>query len=130
MMDLDNFKKINDKYGHMVGDIVLKHFASTLKKQLRGYDILGRIGGEEFTALLPGVSEKEAYGIAQRLRNSVAESVVHILHYSIKYTVSIGITSVVPTQYTTIEQLYRVGDQALYQAKQNGRNQVVAANLK
>jgi diguanylate cyclase (GGDEF)-like protein len=124
IMDLDHFKKINDFYGHMMGDLVLKSFASTLKKQLRGYDVLGRIGGEEFTALLPGVGEREAYGIAQRVRSSVEGTAVN---HTIKYTVSIGVSTLVPSENTTIDHLYRLGDHALYQAKQNGRNQVCAA---
>jgi diguanylate cyclase (GGDEF)-like protein len=121
---LDHFKKINDFYGHMMGDLVLKNFASTLKKQLRGYDVLGRIGGEEFTALLPGVGEREAYGIAQRVRSSVEGTAVN---HTIKYTVSIGVSTLVTNENTTIDHLYRLGDHALYQAKQNGRNQVCAA---
>lgn len=121
IMDLDHFKKINDFYGHIVGDMVIKNFAVTIKRQLRGYDILGRIGGEEFTALLPGVAEQEACGIAQRLRGSVEKNVVD---NAIKYTVSIGIATLVPDECTTIEELYERGDAALYEAKQNGRNQI------
>ncbi|HBR08126.1 MAG TPA: GGDEF domain-containing protein, partial [Clostridiales bacterium] len=105
-------------YGHIMGDMVIKSFAVTIKRQLRGYDILGRIGGEEFTALLPGVGEQEACSIAQRLRRSVENNLVN---NTIKYTVSIGITTLVPDECTTIEDLYEQGDTALYEAKQNGR---------
>lgn len=123
IMDLDHFKKINDQHGHFVGDIVLKDFAATIRAQLRQEDIFGRIGGEEFTVLLPGTSGTEAVIIAERLKSSIEKSVVNDIHY----TVSIGVVTVIPTETTTADLLYKTGDEALYIAKSKGRNRIEVA---
>ncbi|MFV0352811.1 MAG: GGDEF domain-containing protein [Oscillospiraceae bacterium] len=123
IMDLDHFKKINDQHGHFVGDIVLKDFAATISAQLRQEDIFGRIGGEEFTVLLPGTSGTEAVIIAERLKSSIEKSVVNDIHY----TVSIGVVTVIPTETTTADLLYKTGDEALYIAKSKGRNRIEVA---
>ena len=73
MLDVDRFKSVNDNFGHMIGDVVLKAVGHQLRTELRGYDLVGRLGGEEFVALLPGVDEATALSIAERLRASLAE---------------------------------------------------------
>lgn len=127
-MDLDNFKKINDLYGHYFGDMVLKDFSASIKKQLRTYDLFGRFGGEEFIVLLPGANEKEALATAERLRKTIESSTV-IAKNEIKYTVSIGLVTLIPDENTTLELLYKYSDDALYKAKGTGRNRVEVANI-
>ncbi|MBW4847818.1 MAG: GGDEF domain-containing protein [Lachnospiraceae bacterium] len=125
LIDLDNFKKINDVYGHFAGDMVLKDFAVKIKSQLRDYDLFGRIGGEEFTVLLPGTNEKEALEVAERLRRIAEKATVNVgRDHIIKYTISIGIVTVIPDEHTSINTLYKISDDALYAAKRNGRNRI------
>jgi len=125
LIDLDNFKKINDVYGHFAGDMVLKDFAVKIKGQLRVFDLFGRIGGEEFTVLLPGTNEEGALEIAERLRKSAENASVNVgSDHIIKYTISIGIVTVIPDENTSINTLYKISDDALYVAKRNGRNRI------
>lgn len=121
LIDIDDFKKINDRYGHFVGDTVLQDFARTLKKQLRDYDLFGRYGGEEFAILLPGADEKNAGEVAERLRSTVENSSVDD-SLKIKYTISIGFFSMVPDKETDIDMLYKLCDKALYLAKSHEKN--------
>jgi len=123
LMDIDDFKKVNDIYGHYIGDMVLKDFATTIKAQLRDYDLFGRYGGEEFAVLLPGADEKIAAEVAERLRKAVESSSVHG-DTEIKYTISIGAVSVGANSETTVDKLYRLSDDALYMAKTRGKNRV------
>lgn len=128
LMDLDKFKKVNDVYGHFWGDMVLKDFASTIKGQLREYDLFCRFGGEEFIVLLPGEGEKEALQVAERLRKATEDSFVNVSEDSrIKYTVSIGVVTVIPNSKTSLDTLIKLSDDALYTAKNNGRNRVELA---
>jgi len=130
LIDLDNFKKINDDYGHFVGDMILKDFASIIKMQLRDYDLFGRFGGEEFTVLLPGVNEKTALEVAERLRRVTENTSASIdRNHSIKYTISIGIVTVIPDESTSIDTLYKLSDDALYKAKGKGRNRIEIAKI-
>jgi diguanylate cyclase (GGDEF)-like protein len=130
LIDLDNFKKINDDYGHFVGDMILKDFASIIKMQLRDYDLFGRFGGEEFTVLLPGANEKTALEVAERLRRVTENTSVSIdRNHSIKYTISIGIVTVIPDESTSIDTLYKLSDDALYKAKGKGRNRIEIAKI-
>lgn len=128
LMDLDNFKIINDLYGHYYGDKVLIDFSNSIKKHLRAYDLFGRFGGEEFTVLLPGTNEKEAVEIAERLRHIIETNTV-LAKNEIKYTVSIGIVTLVPDESTTLDLLYKLSDDALYKAKRNGRNRTEIASV-
>lgn len=128
MLDLDHFKKINDAYGHLVGDKVLSEMALALHDSLREGDIAIRYGGEEFLLLLPGASEKDCNIIAERVRRIIEELVVTHISQQIKFTVSIGITSFPHCDVSSIEDLISYADKALYTAKENGRNRVIYLN--
>jgi len=124
MVDLDNFKKINDTHGHKFGDDVLKSFASISKITFREIDFIGRIGGEEFAVLLPETTRDQATDAAERLRRSVANSSIASERDSaIQFTVSIGVTSI-SSENDTLDILLNQADKALYKAKNSGRNQV------
>lgn len=122
--DLDNFKIINDTYGHQAGDQVLKRFAENCKNHLRESDVFGRIGGEEFTALLFETSLDDSKQLAERIRKSTSELSVHFDEHTIVMSVSIGVAKLNPSDQK-IDTILARADQALYQAKLNGRNQVV-----
>jgi diguanylate cyclase (GGDEF)-like protein len=126
MVDLDHFKKVNDVYGHLAGDAVLKAVAATISGQIRGYDSVGRFGGEEFVVLLPGVSESEAVAAAERIRAAVgAIEVTEDSDLISGLSVSIGV-ALYPGAGNAIEKLISAADVALYRAKNGGRNQVVS----
>ncbi len=126
MIDLDHFKKVNDTYGHEVGDHVLQHIALLLRSVLREFDILGRLGGEEFTLLLPNTDQSGAYQLAERLRGLIEEYPYHADGLLIPLTVSIGLKMIDAT-CQTLDDLMDQADTALYQAKGAGRNRVVIA---
>ncbi|WP_010238236.1 GGDEF domain-containing protein [Clostridium arbusti] len=128
LIDIDNFKTINDTYGHNIGDITLRDFADKTKEQLREYDLFGRYGGDEFAILLLGSDENDSDKIAERIRKIIEESLINE-YVTIKYTVSVGIISMIPDGKTDIAMLYKSSDNALYKAKSNGRNCVVRTNL-
>jgi len=126
MLDIDNFKKVNDAYGHKIGDLALKKLAEIFKATLRSVDIVGRIGGEEFAVLLPETDIDNALEVAERLRKNFAESAVNIgTDLSIHVTVSIGVSEL-DHDTNNLETLLHMADSALYEAKNNGRNRVVA----
>ena len=127
MLDLDYFKKCNDSYGHLVGDAVLREVAKILKKSVREIDIVGRYGGEEFSILLPETDKKGAYIVAERIRKSVEKHIIHAYDESVKMTVSMGISSFKEDGEYSEEELIEKADQALYKAKQEGRNKVCLA---
>lgn len=124
MFDLDYFKRINDSYGHAAGDQVLRHFAVLLAQTLREVDIVGRLGGEEFAALLPGADCNAAVDAAERIRTSLQGKPIRWDDSVLTATVSIGIASLQATDTHPDEALARA-DSALYQAKNRGRNCVV-----
>lgn len=124
MCDLDHFKDVNDHYGHAVGDRVLRLFARHMRAELRAMDSCGRIGGEEFAALLPDADADEAGRIAERLRARVESSPLRDDELSVRFTVSIGISSMSGDDDTPDQALIRA-DKALYRAKSSGRNRVV-----
>ena len=132
MSDIDFFKKVNDTYGHAVGDCVLKSVAKTIKKELRESDIASRYGGEEFIFLLPHTNLEEAKIVAQRLKESVEKKKINIEEYKIKDVKEISVTiSIGVSEYKNqkdYEMLYKNADAALYEAKETGRNKVVVFN--
>jgi diguanylate cyclase (GGDEF)-like protein len=124
MLDLDYFKAINDTYGHQAGDTVLMNAAKLIEKYVRGIDYVGRYGGEEILIVLPATSETESLEIAERIRRSLAITAIAVSDAEhIKLTVSIGI-AIFPIDGETEATLLSSADQALYQAKRAGRNQV------
>lgn len=130
MVDLDYFKRVNDTYGHVAGDVVLREVASVLQAEVRDYDAVGRFGGEEFAVLLPGIPEPPALVIAERIRRAVADLAVDVPvdgePRSINsLSVSIGI-AVYPQAGENLERLLLAADTALYRAKHAGRNRVVS----
>ncbi|WP_052380715.1 GGDEF domain-containing protein [Paenibacillus camerounensis] len=123
LLDLDHFKRINDTYGHDKGDTVLQEFAFTVENNLGNGDLFGRVGGEEFAAVLYGPDEADSSLKAEQLRRAVAEASQAGGH--IEYTVSIGIITVLPDPRASVNMLLKLCDRALYQAKKEGRNRVV-----
>lgn len=128
LIDIDNFKNINDTHGHYVGDIVLKSFADIIKSNLRECDLFGRYGGEEFAVMLPGADEKESLEIAERLRMAVENSSPGFIQ-EIRYTVSIGAVTIASDNAVNLETIYKLSDRALYKAKEQGKNQVVGIKV-
>jgi diguanylate cyclase (GGDEF)-like protein len=124
MLDIDYFKQINDTYGHIEGDKVLKCLASILQAQLRESDHAFRMGGEEFLLLLPNTHTADALVLAQRIRYEVENTHLTCGDKAIFFTVSIGVCEYQPTVDQTIESVERKADEALYRAKNGGRNQV------
>ncbi|MDZ7818340.1 MAG: diguanylate cyclase [Aliarcobacter sp.] len=121
MLDIDFFKKINDTYGHNIGDLVLQKIANISRTVLRDIDIIGRIGGEEFAILLPQTNLEDSLKIAERLRIEISNASVILENCEITFTSSFG---VVTTSKATIDELLIKADKALYQAKESGRNMV------
>ncbi len=127
MIDIDNFKKTNDAYGHAIGDQVIKAVADMCQNHIRKADLLGRYGGEEFILLLPESNIETTWTIAERIRKNIAQMIVSVDRYHISVTVSIGI-SCVHTAKESLEDLLKQADQALYYAKGTGRNRTVIWN--
>lgn len=123
MIDVDNFKRINDTYGHPVGDEVLRHLADLLRIELRPHDVLARFGGEEFVLVLDGVNLAEALGLAERLRERIEAAVLQVESISVRFTVSMGVACSDERGHDLI-RLISAGDVALYEAKRAGRNRV------
>ncbi|MES2262888.1 MAG: CHASE domain-containing protein [Pseudomonadota bacterium] len=123
MLDLDHFKRINDEYGHAVGDLVLRHLATLMRDSQRKIDMLGRVGGEEFAVLLPGADLDAAAVFAERLRQRIADTPQQADGRSFTVTVSIGIAAMSAADSGGDAALSRA-DKALYRAKHGGRNRV------
>jgi len=122
MLDIDFFKRINDTYGHSMGDLTLKQFAAECVKAIRSSDILGRIGGDEFAIYLLNADYDEASMIAERIRKNIEVIELHDeLDNKISFAVSIGITSILSTD-ESIDQILKRADLGLYKAKEYGRN--------
>jgi diguanylate cyclase (GGDEF)-like protein/PAS domain S-box-containing protein len=121
-IDIDHFKKVNDVYGHDVGDEILKMIAKTLLNNLRPFDILGRWGGEEFTAIIANINEQQLYSIANRFRLLVENSALHKEPNIIRVTISIGATFAQSND--TMDTLLKRADQLMYHSKISGRNRV------
>ncbi len=123
MIDIDHFKGVNDNYGHMVGDEVIRHLSALVKAHVRETDISGRYGGEEFSILLADTSLENANIFAERLRKEVEDSVVKYNDIEIKYTISIGIAEICES-INTYEAWIECADAALYRSKEDGRNRI------
>lgn len=128
MLDLDHFKAINDTYGHIAGDSVLKTIAETLKTSLRSYDRVGRYGGEEFLIVLSNSDRSMAMLVAERIREAISELVFYFDGCEVKVTGSLGITTKSSSTPTSVQDdMLMEADCALYEAKSKGRNRVVMA---
>jgi len=121
MLDIDKFKNINDTYGHDVGDIAIKEIKKILDKNLRTSDLMARFGGEEFCILLEEISLEDTQKVFEKIRKSFEENINDAERTEIAYTVSIGIEYAMAD---SLEEMVRLSDEALYFAKENGRNQV------
>lgn len=129
MADIDHFKMINDTYGHLFGDQCLIKVAIILKKCVsRPRDLAARFGGEEFIIMLPNTNDEGAVSIAESIREGIDQLRVMHEFESIQFTISIGVATVVPTAETSFIDLNEYADQALYVAKETGRNRVVSSN--
>ncbi len=125
MLDIDHFKRVNDAYGHAVGDEALKHLAVVIKKLLRRVEIPGRLGGEEFGIILPNTGRAEALIVAERLRSYIENNPVRVGENVIFFTVSIGLTDN-STGEKNVDEMLKDADKALYEAKAASRNRIVA----
>jgi diguanylate cyclase (GGDEF)-like protein len=126
LFDLDHFKSINDRYGHAMGDDALKAFAVTATGRMRVTDIIGRLGGEEFAAIVPG-NAAEAAIVAERVRASFQTAGLVISHQVMNATVSVGVAGA--RAPAVIEEVMERADAALYRAKGGGRNRVTIAAI-
>ena len=127
LIDLDHFKLINDQYGHLAGDEVLRQVTRCFSNTLRAVDIFGRYGGEEFIIFLPGVELYSAGNIAQRLADQLAILQIQYEDRVLSVSASFGVHVIYPDENTRMDGILQVVDEALYRAKRNGRNQVVIA---
>lgn len=128
LIDIDDFKKINDTFGHDAGDEVIKDIARTLKKGIRKYDILARIGGEEFIIVLPNTEIKDAKIRAEELRKTIEKRRIHIKENDIKigYTSSFGVATLKDTDNYNFDKVMKRADNALYISKNSGKNMVTS----
>jgi diguanylate cyclase (GGDEF)-like protein len=122
MLDIDNFKRINDTYGHLTGDKVLKELSEIIEKSLRSEDFVGRYGGEEFLIVLPRTNKETAFKVAERIRRKIER---HRFPVPEPVTVSIGVAD--STEGESLEELISLADERLYRAKRSGKNRVIAA---
>lgn len=120
-LDLDNFKDVNDQYGHQAGDTVLSHIAHTIQNSCRTSDTVARMGGEEFAVLLGGLDLQAAFDVAERIRKNVAETLIDVGTETIWRTVSLGVSEIHPDDCEPCPLLHRA-DKALYRSKAAGRN--------
>ncbi len=127
MLDLDNFKSVNDLYGHFAGDTVLKEVAAVLRESTRGEDLVARYGGEEFVVALPVASLAPAAARAERIKTSLARRPIRAGQDEICVTASLGVAFNPPNEANNEQALILTADRALYQAKSAGRNRVVLA---
>lgn len=128
MIDIDFFKKTNDSYGHVVGDLVLKEIAGKLRQNIRHRDILARYGGEEFIVVLPDTNKTDALIWAERVRELVSVEPVLVNQHVITITLSIGLVDLSAENHVSLDDAIREADIALYQAKKTGRNRVCYFN--
>ncbi|HSG61798.1 MAG TPA: GGDEF domain-containing protein [Pseudomonadales bacterium] len=122
--DIDHFKRINDRYGHDVGDIVIKEYSSKLLELSRNSDIVARLGGEEFALILPQTDMEDAIKLAERLREAIEKTDINVGADQIKLTSSFGVAG--QFKLSSTDELMKEADKQLYRAKETGRNRVVA----
>lgn len=123
MLDIDHFKKINDGYGHMVGDEVIRHISGLIRHHVRETDTAGRYGGEEFTVLLADTTLENAQIFAERLRAAVEQAIVYYNDIELNYTISLGVAQI-DESIQTYEAWIECADAALYKSKETGRNKI------
>ncbi|MBN9049881.1 MAG: GGDEF domain-containing protein [Rhizobiales bacterium] len=128
LMDMDHFKSINDRFGHAVGDQVLEVFAESARQSVRSSDLVSRLGGEEFAAVLHDLSREKAFAVADRIRTSFAQAALEVDDHPIAATVSIGLAHC-ELEAFEFGELLAQADRALYVAKERGRNRVETASL-
>ncbi len=124
LMDADNFKGVNDSYGHQQGDLVLAAIAEALQAELRCYDIAARYGGEEFAMVLPETSLQAGLAVAERLRRAVEVMTFPPPMQGLVMTISVGVAALPSVQIDSVDAMINAADEALYRAKLNGRNRV------
>jgi diguanylate cyclase len=122
VVDADNFKTINDRFGHDCGDDALRIIAVTIKSTLRANDLVGRLGGEEFGVFLPGAGFEQATQVAERIRRSIAE--IPFIAQGTPHPLSVSVGGAVFEKRLPFSEFFRIADQQLYVAKQNGRNRI------
>ncbi len=127
IIDLDHFKQINDTYGHLAGDRVLRETTQRIRSSIRAYDAIGRYGGEEFLVIFPGCDASKALKQAERLRLCICKEQIQLEEGHISLTISLGVAVSTPTSRREVEALIQAADTALYQAKRDGRNRVALA---
>ena len=127
MLDFDHFKKINDTFGHLAGDAVLREGVNRVEETIRTYDAVGRFGGEEFIVVLPGANQTDAFVIAERIRLKINDKNANADGVSIPFAISQGLAT--SNGESTVDELIAKADEALYRAKENGRNRVEQASL-
>jgi diguanylate cyclase (GGDEF)-like protein len=128
MFDIDEFKKINDTHGHYAGDVVINRMAEIVKKNTRGYDLVGRYGGDEFMVLITSTTEKQAESFAGHLREMISTTDIAIpgTEVPVRITISGGL-AMFPTHGQSTTELFRAADAALYESKRLGRNRILIA---
>ena len=125
MVDVDHFKQVNDRLGHLAGDQVLRRVAGIVRSALREVDSVGRYGGEEFLVVLPGTRLDSAVNTAERIRVAIEQIPIRVDREQVRVTVSIGAMSAEPGGPDTVDQLIGGADRAMYEAKHSGRNRVI-----
>ncbi len=122
MADVDHFKKVNDSYGHLTGDRILKSVATVLKQGVRIYDSVGRYGGDEFLVVLPNCGQEETLSLAERIRRTVRSTSYRLSERSFACTISLGVTALSEFEHVESAHMLHAADAALYEAKRKGRN--------
>jgi diguanylate cyclase (GGDEF)-like protein len=125
LLDIDHFKGVNDTYGHAAGDEILRAVAQHLSAELRVNDMVARHGGEEFVLLLPETPLEKGLLLAERLRNTLASAPIHFGSHEIAITISIGAAE--SNGHEELDRILQRADEALYQAKREGRNRIIQA---
>ncbi len=128
MIDIDHFKKINDQYGHLTGDMVLREVARAISLQIREIDIAGRFGGEEFCVILPDTDKAGALVVGERIRAAIQQQKVKAYDAALLIAVSVGVASF-PDDALQVDELLDKSDWALYRAKKSGRNRVIGFSV-